>query len=159
MSFNNPDAKKIKPGPLIVTIVVIIVLIYAGFFRFSIRWGDTVSHLRDLPPELKEEIRKQLQSDAAIGFHYHRFCLMRSYCEVWTWAGEFVLYQGDRYWRMSDADLRRMLGDQVYASLQVPWNVSPAPNSTYLDPRCGWLVGNSALQRARGPRSASDCAR
>jgi hypothetical protein len=83
-------------------------------------WGETIVPVRDVPAEARAELRKATNRDLAIGFCYRHWFLFGDGFDFWTWNGQFVLFQGDRYWPLTDEDLVRLLGKDGAASLSKP---------------------------------------
>ena len=96
---------------------------------------EEILYLRDLPPKAREEARRELDCAPVIGFHYHRIYVVR-FCDMWTWGGSFVLYKGDKYWPMEDAELQKLLGDEAYGALVVPWTYHYPPGALILAGVC-----------------------
>ena len=63
-------------------------------------WGEEIDHVGDLPSDIKEDIRRELGRDPAIGFAYRRFHIF--WLDFWTWDGRHVLYcsEGKIYWEI-----------------------------------------------------------
>ena len=57
-------------------------------------------------------------SNLRVGYLYNRAHLY--YCNAWTWNGRFVLYAGDRYHELSDADWQHLLGDAPEVKFEKP---------------------------------------
>ncbi len=80
--------------------------------------GETISHVKDLPGDLKQQARAELNQDVAIGFkysHLHVFWL-----DVWSWDGEFVLYHDKQFWKLTQDQWTRFLGREGYEALEKP---------------------------------------
>jgi hypothetical protein len=82
-------------------------------------WGDNISHMRDLPSEVKQEVRRELGHDVAVGFKYNRFHIF--WLDIWTWGGSHVLYSGDRYWELPPADWKEIVGGEGSEGLGKPF--------------------------------------
>jgi hypothetical protein len=59
-----------------------------------ITWGDTIKHVGDAP-------------GAKVGFRYSYWGIF--WLDLWTWGGEFCIYDGDRYKPISEAEAERLL--------------------------------------------------
>jgi hypothetical protein len=70
--------------------------------------GETIAHLEDLPDEIKQEIRKELKCEPAVGYAYSYFGIF--WCDLWTWNGRYVLFHDKQYWELKPENLRLMLG-------------------------------------------------
>ena len=82
-------------------------------------WGETISHVRDLPSEVKQEARQELGRDVAVGFKYNRFHIF--WLDIWTWGGSHVLYSGDDFWEPTPTGWKELLGGEGSASLGKPF--------------------------------------
>jgi hypothetical protein len=70
--------------------------------------GETISHLGELPPEVKQSLPPQMPRNLKVGFAYNYFHLF--WCNVWTWNGRYVLYDGNRYMPLQQGDLVTLTG-------------------------------------------------
>lgn len=90
---------------------------------------QTIVKACDLPVEFKAAVRNKLGTNVAVGFFYSSAQLF--WCDVWTWGGKFVLFQGDHYWEVPDDLLSEAIGKEKFAGLSKPWS--------YHVP-LGWLI-------------------
>lgn len=66
--------------------------------------GETISHRADLADGLKAELSEESGlANPAIGFKYEYFSIF--FLDLWTGEGEYVLYEGDRYFPLTEAHL------------------------------------------------------
>jgi hypothetical protein len=70
--------------------------------------GETIAHLGDLPPDVRNELRRELNQDVALGYAYSYFHIF--WGNLWTWNGRYVLYQGNRYWELKPEGLKQIVG-------------------------------------------------
>jgi hypothetical protein len=70
--------------------------------------GETIVHLQDLPAAAKQEVRKELQCEPAVGFVYSHFGVF--WCDLWTWNGRYVLYKDQKYWEIKPEGFQALLG-------------------------------------------------
>jgi hypothetical protein len=82
-------------------------------------WGDKISHVRDLPSDVRQQARQELGRDVAVGFKYSRFHIF--WLDIWTWGGSHVLYSGDNYSEPTPADWKEILGGEGRESLGKPF--------------------------------------
>jgi hypothetical protein len=68
-----------------------------------ITWGDTVSHLGNVSPQIQETLPAR-----KVGFKSSSWGLF--WIDLWTWGGEYCVYDGQRYWRIPRAEAARLLG-------------------------------------------------
>jgi hypothetical protein len=81
--------------------------------------GEEIDRVGDLPDDVKEQIPSEMGPGVSIGFHYHRFHIY--WLNLWTWDGQHVLYQGDRYWKLGPADWEKLLGSPGSRALGKPF--------------------------------------
>jgi hypothetical protein len=80
-----------------------------GFFLITT--GNTVKHLGDVTAERQAEIREATEQmdDVRVGYLHDRFGVF--WVDVWTWGGEYVLYNdSDTVWEIDEADAASLLG-------------------------------------------------
>jgi hypothetical protein len=70
--------------------------------------GETISHLGELLPEVKQSLPPQIPRHVKVGFAYNYFHLF--WCNVWTWNGRYVLYDGNRYMPLQEGELVALTG-------------------------------------------------
>jgi hypothetical protein len=68
---------------------------------------ETISHLSDLPAAARQALKQELKADLALGYFHRSFHVF--FCPLWTWGGQHVLYAGDRYWPITEAQAARFL--------------------------------------------------
>jgi tetratricopeptide (TPR) repeat protein len=83
-------------------------------------WAEKIVHVRDLPPDVREKLRKETGAYLAVGFRYRHWFLFGPGFDFWTWDGRYVLYQGDRYFALSDEQFEQLLGKEEIVSLGKP---------------------------------------
>ncbi|MGE3818723.1 MAG: hypothetical protein AB7I30_04760 [Isosphaeraceae bacterium] len=69
-----------------------------GRIPIIIYWsqGETIEHLKDLEPSIRQELAQVIGHEVAVGYHYKCFNVYG--LNLWTWDGKHVLFQGDHYW-------------------------------------------------------------
>jgi hypothetical protein len=88
---------------------------------FLYGWGDAITHVADVPPMVRIQLKKQFERDLAVGFHYHHFYLFAEGFDLWTWGGQFVLFQKNEYFTATDDDFVMLLGKEKFESLRKPF--------------------------------------
>ena len=88
---------------------------------FLYGWSDTIVHVRDLPADLRAELKKDTKLDLAVGFYYRHWFLFGKGFDFWTWDGKFVLFQGDKYYPVSPDNLEKWLGKDEFEALSTPF--------------------------------------
>ncbi|MHC4404958.1 MAG: hypothetical protein ACYTG0_35370 [Planctomycetota bacterium] len=79
---------------------------------------EKMAHVRDLPSDVEEDVRREMGHDVAIGFLYERFHVF--WLDFWTWGGRHVLYAGDEYWELEPIDWQGLLGEEGSENLSKP---------------------------------------
>jgi hypothetical protein len=80
-----------------------------GFFLITT--GNTVKHLGDVTPERQAEMREATEQmdKVRVGYLHDRFGVF--WVDVWTWGGEYVLYNdSDTVWEIDEADAAALMG-------------------------------------------------
>ncbi len=84
-----------------------------GFFLIT--YGDDISKVADIPAAQLESVKQATgAANPAIGYKYNQFGIF--FLNVWTWGGDFVLYENDTYWDLGVDNAAQILGvtpDQV----------------------------------------------
>jgi hypothetical protein len=86
-----------------------------------ITWGETISHVADLPPQVKADLRKMpgmALTEPAVGYNYSYFGIF--WLDLWTWGGKHCLYQGKTVWDVPANVIADMLGKSE-DQLSKPW--------------------------------------
>jgi len=65
--------------------------------------GESVLHYADLDAALRETLHEETGHNLQVGYLYSHFGLF--WLDLWTWGGEYCLYEGD--------DVMRLTPDQV----------------------------------------------
>jgi len=84
---------------------------------FLITYGDSISQLAPLPADKKDTLEKLTKPGTQIGYKYSYFGLF--YLDVWTWGGEYCLFEGKSFWSLKP--------EQVAELLAVPVEKLPKP--------------------------------
>ncbi len=117
--------------------VLALLLLSPADARAQISWGDSVTHIGDLPKEEREVFEALLSLQGGetddsgglgfrrsrsysfgfgerwtavpeIGYKYEFFSFF--FLELWTWDGKYCLYEDDKYVVLTNADAARLLG-------------------------------------------------
>jgi hypothetical protein len=103
-------ATRLRRGGLLTVVPVLLLLLSPAPARAAripifLIWGsgETISHLEDLSAEVKQTLPPQVPRHVKVGFKYNYFHLF--WCNVWTWDGRYVLYDGQRYIPLQEGDL------------------------------------------------------
>lgn len=86
----------------------------------TIIWGhgESISNLGTLPSDVGQSVSRELGKEVSVGFlygHMHVF-----YADLWTWNGRHVLYNGDQYWELHDAQWEMLLGSSARSKFGIP---------------------------------------
>lgn len=94
-----------------------------GFVLFT--RGEDISKVADIPPQLLEPVRQSTgTANPAIGYKYGMFGVF--FLNIWTWGGEYVVFDGDSYGDLGAEGAAQMLGVSV-ADLPKPFTYSFPP--------------------------------
>ena len=85
--------------------------------------GDSIAHIGDLPPQIRQN-----GGPSKVGYKYSYWGVF--WINLWTWGGEYCVYDGDRYAPIQSAQAAELLG-KPERSLGVPF--------LYRVP-LGWLI-------------------
>lgn len=88
----------------------------------DVAWGkkESILHVAALPPPVQAALRETTGRDVAIGYAYEHYFLFADDFSLWTRGGRFVLFQGNDYWPVTEAELAGMLGKEQADALRVP---------------------------------------
>lgn len=95
-------------------------------------FGDSIKHQGNLPEKYSAEIRQAIGSTPSVGFHHSSFGVF--WLDLWTWDGQYCLYDGNKYWLMSESQASELL-DTPESQLRRPFFYTFPPG----------LVGLAAL--------------
>jgi len=73
--------------------------------------GNTVKHVGDVLPDMKESVREGTgqAEDLKVGYLHDRFGLF--WVDIWTWNGQYVLYNSsDDVWELDDEQAASVMG-------------------------------------------------
>jgi hypothetical protein len=74
-----------------------------------ITYGDDISKVADIPAAQMEGVKQATgAANPAIGYKYNQFGVF--FLNVWTWDGDYVLYENDTYWDLGAAGAAQLLG-------------------------------------------------
>src|SRR5947207_2138217 len=68
-----------------------------------VTWGDTIRHVGDVAAEQRPNV-----GAGKVGHKSSYFGVF--WIDLWTWGGEFCVYEGDRYQPISRAEAARLIG-------------------------------------------------
>lgn len=72
-----------------------------------VTYGEAVMHYADLAVEVRQALKDETGHDLQVGYLYSNFGLF--WLDLWTWGGEYCLYEGDDVLRLSPAELAEIL--------------------------------------------------
>jgi hypothetical protein len=82
--------------------------------------GDTISHVGEISPNLQAQVQQNLKkSGLKVGFHYSYFGVF--WLDLWTWGGEYCVYDGQGYAPISPDQAAFFLGKSE-SDLSKPFN-------------------------------------
>jgi hypothetical protein len=110
--------------------------------------GDTVSHLGDVAPEH----RGQGLPATAVGFKYSSFGVF--WLDLWTWGGQYCLYQGHTYWELSPAQAAQLL-NKSEADLGKPFLYRFPPGLLILILGVAYLLFLSVIHKSPEQKAAA----
>ena len=71
--------------------------------------GDDISHVADIPPQVIEQVKQSTgAANPAIGYKYGAFGIF--FVNIWTWGGEYVVFENDTFWDLGAEGAAQMLG-------------------------------------------------
>lgn len=73
--------------------------------------GDTVTKLADVPAAQQEVVREATRANPAVGYHYSYVGAF--WVDLWTWGGEYCLFDGNRVWKLEPEQAAQLLGVPV----------------------------------------------
>ncbi len=78
-----------------------------GFVLFT--RGEDISKVADIPQQLLEQVKQNTgTASPAIGYKYGMFGVF--FLNIWTWGGEYVIFDGDSYGDLGAEGAAQMLG-------------------------------------------------
>ena len=112
--------------------------------------GETIQHVEEVPDDKYAVAEQMTGANVRVGYRYSSFGLF--FLDIWTWDGEFVLYQGSDYWELDEETCDELLGKSL-ADLEQPWVYRYPPLLVVLFAG-GLLLGLSKLG-SKGDKSKS----
>jgi len=73
--------------------------------------GETIASVEALPPDAREVARDAIGMDVEVGYAYSYAGVF--WIDIWTWDGEFCLYNGDNYWPLDEETSQALLGKSL----------------------------------------------
>jgi hypothetical protein len=96
----------------------------AGKGFILITHGDTISHLGEVPVAVRAHLPPKVRGAYMVGFKYSSFGVF--WVDIWTWGGEYCLYEDKTYWPMPRAVAAQLL-NKSERDLDKPWNYTVPP--------------------------------
>ncbi|MEM6993793.1 MAG: hypothetical protein AAF721_24980 [Myxococcota bacterium] len=87
--------------------------------------GDSITQVAELQGDAAKEVEAEIGAGAAIGYKYEQFGVF--WLELWSWDGQFVLFKGDDYWELPDAELAALAGVGSLDELSKPLTYTIPP--------------------------------
>jgi len=72
-----------------------------------VTYGEAVLHYADLAVEVRQALKDETGHDLQVGYLYSNFGLF--WLDLWTWGGEYCLYEGDDVLRLTPAELAEIM--------------------------------------------------
>lgn len=111
-SGRRATARRLAWAPLLALVFTLLAPARAeakGILLFT--HGDTVSKLADVPAAQQEAVRAATRANPAIGYHYSYVGAF--WVDLWTWGGEYCLFEGNRVWTLQPEQAAQLLGVPV----------------------------------------------
>jgi hypothetical protein len=90
-----------------------------------ITYGDDISKVADIPPQILENVKQSTGATSPeIGYKYSNFGIF--FLNLWTWGGDYVIFENDTYWDLGAEGAAQMLGVDAGA-LKKPFTYSFPP--------------------------------
>jgi len=71
--------------------------------------GDSVKHLGDVPSDYAVTVREMTGASTKVGYLHQGFGVF--FCDIWTWGGEYCLYDDDNnVWALQEPEAAELLG-------------------------------------------------
>lgn len=84
---------------------------HAGKGIVLITHGESVLHYADLEGDAKAFAAESTGHEVKVGYLYSHFGVF--WLDLWTWGGEYCLYNGDNVWTLTPEEAAGLLGVQV----------------------------------------------
>ncbi len=72
-----------------------------------ITYGEAVMHYADLDIEVRQALKDETGQDLQVGYLYSNFGVF--WLDLWTWGGEYCLYEGDNVLRLTPEQLAEVM--------------------------------------------------
>jgi len=72
-----------------------------------ITYGETVMHYADLATDVRQALKDETGQELQVGYLYNSFGVF--WLELWTWDGEYCLYEGDNVLRLTPEQLAEVM--------------------------------------------------
>jgi hypothetical protein len=72
-----------------------------------ITYGEAVMHYADLAPDVRQTLKDETGHELQVGYLYSNFGVF--WLDLWTWGGEYVLYEGDDVLRLAPEEIAEMM--------------------------------------------------
>jgi hypothetical protein len=72
-----------------------------------VTYGEAVLHYADLATEVRQALKDETGHDLQVGYLYSNFGVF--WLDLWTWGGEYCLYEGDNVLRLTPEELAEVM--------------------------------------------------
>jgi hypothetical protein len=72
-----------------------------------ITYGEAVMHYADLDIEVRQALKDETGQELQVGYLYNNFGVF--WLDLWTWGGEYCLYEGDNVLRLTPEQLAEVM--------------------------------------------------
>jgi hypothetical protein len=82
-----------------------------------IDWGTSIYKVGEVAPPYQDALARQTKKHLAIGYKYSYVGVF--WIDLWTWGGEYCLFEGKTFYRVPEAEIEKMRA--AGTALQRPW--------------------------------------
>lgn len=83
--------------------------------------GESTVRLLTLPPKPAADLYGLTGKHLAVGYKYSYFGIMG--VELWTWGGTYCLFEGNKYFKIPDAEANRSLRRRMLDKASPPQSI------------------------------------
>ncbi len=116
--------------------------------------GDNIKKVAELEPEFAKTVEAEIGSGVAVGYKYEQFGLF--FIEVWSWDGQYVLFRGDDYWDLPEAEVATAAGVSSVSELSKPLLYTFPPGLVLIVVLVIGVLGFKLLTRGRGDEQGAE---